>query len=179
MTTVSSAIIIASMGSRMFEEPERASKTRLLSDTASLGSAALTLFFVFLANALWSAIGPTAVAVFSALVQTGITTRLVLLCLFFAGGFGAFAFRTSKQVWYGHVACVIALVTAWNMIARLAIQIQAADVVALAGAGYVLVRGFVNIQEGHDREQQAADIFRQAYARAQMTDAHVAGDAGR
>jgi hypothetical protein len=139
----------------MFEEPERTSKKRLLSDTTSLASAALTLFFVFVANALWSVIGPTVVAVFSALVQTGITTRLVLLCLFFGCGFGLFAFRTLKQVWYGHVACVIALVTAWNMIGRLAIQIQPADVLALVGAGYILVRGFVNIREGHDREQQA------------------------
>jgi hypothetical protein len=155
MTTVTSTIIIGSIRSRMFEEPERASKKRLLSDTTSLASAALTLFFVFLANGLWSIIGPTLVAVFSALVQTGIPTRLVLLCLFFGGGFGLFAFRTLKQAWYGHVACVIALVTAWNMIARLAIQIQAADVLALVGAGYILVRGFVNIQEGHDRQQQA------------------------
>jgi hypothetical protein len=41
------------------------------------------------------------------------------------------------------------------MIGRLAIQIQSADVLALVGAGLILMRGFVNIQEGHDREQQA------------------------
>jgi hypothetical protein len=132
----------------MFEEPERPSQKHLLSESASVASAALMLASVLPANALWNVIGPTLVEVFSALVQTGITTRVVLLCLFFGCGFGLFVFRTLRQVWYGHAVCVVALVTAWNMIARLAIQIQAADVLALAGAGCILVRGFVNIQEG-------------------------------
>jgi hypothetical protein len=132
----------------MFVDRARESKQRV---TVSLASTALTLFAVLVTNALWSVIGPPLIAALSALVQTGITTRLVLFGLFFAGGFGVFVFRTLKQVWYGHVACVVALVTAWNMIGRLAVQIQPADVLALAGTAYVLVRGFVNIQEGHKR----------------------------
>jgi hypothetical protein len=109
------------------------------------------LCLAFLANAVWAVVGPTLVAVLSALVQTGITTRLVLLGLFFAACLGWSAFRRLKPIWYGRVACAVALAVAWNMIARLAVQIQPADVLALVGAAGVLVHGLVNIQEGHDQ----------------------------
>ncbi len=113
------------------------------------------LLSVSLAIALWNVVGPTLNAVLSALVQTGVTTRLVLLGLFLAGGLGVFTLRLLKQVWYGYAACVIALVVAWNMIARLAIQIQAAEVVALAGAACLLVHGLLNIRRGHDKQAGA------------------------
>jgi hypothetical protein len=78
-----------------------------LSDTITWTSAAITLFVVLLVNELWNYIGPDLVAVFSALVQTGITTRLVLLGLFFGLGIAIFALRRWKQVWYGHAVCVV------------------------------------------------------------------------
>jgi hypothetical protein len=137
----------------MFEQRERESKKRMAPGAFEPLAAVLTLFFVFLCNALWNVIGPTLVAVLSALVQTGVTTRLVLWGLFSAAGFGLFAFKTFKQVWYGHATCVIALVVAWNMIARLAVEIQSGDVAALAGAACVLVHGLVNIQEGNMQTQ--------------------------
>jgi hypothetical protein len=146
--------MISSTGMRMLEQAEPASKTRRLPETLTLGWAGLTLLSASAVNAVWSIVGPDLVAVFSALVQTGITTRLVLLGLFFAGGFSVFALRTWKQVWYGHLACVVGLVIAWNMIANLAIEIQGASVVALVAAGFILVRGLVNIQEGRERESQ-------------------------
>ena len=110
---------------------------------------ALTLMLVagLLASAVWSAIGPTLYAVLAALVQTGVTTRLVLLCLFLGGGVALFALRRLKQVWYGRVACVAALAACWQLLASLAVQMQAVDVLALAGAGYILVRGLVNIDQ--------------------------------
>ena len=63
-----------------------------------------------------------------------------------------FTLRMLKQVWYGHAACVVALVVAWNMIARLAIQIQAADVV-LWRAACLLVHGLLR-RQGHDKEMR-------------------------
>jgi hypothetical protein len=134
----------------MFEDHAERTKSLALG-ILEPGPVLLTLFLVVLANAVWSITGPTLVAVLSALVQTGNPTRLVLLGLFFAVSFGLFALRTLKQVWYGHLACVVALATAWNMIARLAVRIDPTDVVALVGVAYVLVRGLVNIQEGHVR----------------------------
>jgi hypothetical protein len=134
----------------MFEDQVERTKSLALG-ILEPGPVLLTLFLVVVANALWSIVGPTLVAVLSALVQTGIPTRLVLLGLFFAAGFALFALRTVKQVWYGHLACVVALATAWNMIARLAVRIDPTDVLALVGAAYVLVRGLVNIQEGQVR----------------------------
>jgi hypothetical protein len=131
----------------MFEPQVSPSKRRVALD-ADLALAGFTVVAVILANALWNVVGPTLVEVLSALVQTGVTTRLVLLGLFAAGAFGVFVFRTLLPVWYGRAACVVAVVVAWNMIARLAIQIQAADVVALVGAAYLLVRGLVHIQAG-------------------------------
>jgi hypothetical protein len=130
----------------MFEQRVSASQRRLALDidAASIG---LMLAAVFGLNAGWNVIGPTIVAVLSALVQTGITTRLVLLAAFSAAVFGLFALRTFKPLWYGRMGCVVALVVAWNEIARLAIQIQAADVVALVAAAYLFVRGLVSIQE--------------------------------
>jgi hypothetical protein len=129
----------------MFEQRVSPSQRRLALDldAASIG---LLLAAVFGVNTVWSVIGPTSLAVLSALVQTGITTRLLLLAVFTAGAFGLFALRTFIPLWYGRIGCVVALVVAWNEIARLAIQIQAADVVALVAAAYLFVRGLVNIQ---------------------------------
>ena len=138
--------------SSLFGHREAGSRKRLPAEIAEPVSAIVMLLSVFLASALWNVVGPTLNAVLSALVQTGVTTRLVLLGLFLAGAFGVFTLRMLKQVWYGHAACVVALVVAWNMIARLAIQIQAADVVALAGAACLLVHGLLSIRQGHDKE---------------------------
>ena len=107
----------------MFEDQVEKTKNLTLG-ILEPGPVLVTLFLVVVANAVWSVIGPALVAVLSALVQCGITTRLVLLGLFFAGSFGLFALRTVNQVWYGHLACVVALTTAWNMIARLAVRID-------------------------------------------------------
>jgi hypothetical protein len=106
----------------------------------------LMVLFGLLAGLVWSLIGPTVMSVFSALVQTGIPTRLVLLSLFFACGFGLFAFRTANQVWYGHAICGLALAAAWNLLGMLAVQVQSVDVLALVAAGCVLMHGLVNIQ---------------------------------
>jgi hypothetical protein len=117
----------------------------------SLAAAILMLFLGLLASAIWSLISPTPIAVFSALVQTGFVTRLAFLGLFFGGAFGLFTFRTVKRGWSGHVQCIIALATAWSMFERLAVRIQAVDGLALAAAGYLLARGLVSTQEGHNR----------------------------
>jgi hypothetical protein len=115
----------------------------------------LMALFGLLAGVVWSVIGPTLTSVFSALVQTGIPTRLVLLSLFFACGFGLFAFRTANQVWYGHVVCGVALAAGWNLLGMLAVQVQSVYVLALAVAGYMLVRGLVDIQEGSEEDAHA------------------------
>ena len=126
-------------------------RTRSTSGTVSVASAAVLVCAGLLASAVWSVISPTPIAAFSALVQTGIPTRLVLLGLLFGCGVGLFAFRTRKQVWYGHVLCVVAVAMAWDMLRRLAITISSADVLGLFASGYLLVRGLVDIQEGHER----------------------------
>ena len=69
-------------------------RTRSTSGTVSVASAAVLVCAGLLASAVWSVISPTPIAVFSALVQTGIPTRLVLLGLLFGCGVGLFAFRT-------------------------------------------------------------------------------------
>jgi hypothetical protein len=116
-------------------------------------AAILILIAGLAASAVWSAVGPTLMGVLAALVQTGVTTRLVLSCLVFASAFALFTFRTAKQVWYGYLACVAAVAAVWNLFASLAVQFQAADVVGLVFASYVLVRGLVNIREGERRAE--------------------------
>jgi hypothetical protein len=110
----------------------------------------LMLLAGLVASAVWSSIGPPLYGVLAALVQTGVTTRLVLLCLFFSCGVALFALRTLKQVWYGRIACVGALAACWQLLGSLAVQMQPVDVLALVGAGYILVRGLVNIGPGSD-----------------------------
>jgi hypothetical protein len=130
---------------------EHARRKPSTSETVSVASAVVIVCSGLLASAVWSLIGPTPIAVFSALVQTGVPTRLVLLGLLFGCGFGLFALRTVKPVWYGHVLCVVAVAMGWDMLRRLAITIQPAEVLGLFASGYLLVRGFVDIQEGYER----------------------------
>jgi hypothetical protein len=117
-------------------------------ETTSVASAMLLVFCGLLASAAWNFLGPTLIGVFAALVQTGFVTRLVLLGLFFASAFALFALKTLNQVWYGYLACVVALAAAWTLLASLAVQMQTVEVLELAAAGYMLVRGLVNIREG-------------------------------
>jgi hypothetical protein len=113
-----------------------------------LPSAISMVVLAIIASTIWDRISPDPIAVFSALVQTGVTTRVVLLCLFFVVAFVLYLFRTIKRTWYGYVEAVAGLAIGWEMIASLAIQIQAVSVVALVAGGYLLARGLVNIQEG-------------------------------
>jgi hypothetical protein len=125
-------------------------RTRLISPTLNLPSATGLVCGGLVAAALWDYFGETPIEVFSALVQTGVPTRLVLLVLLFACGAGLFAFRTRNQIWYGHVVCVVAVAMAWDMIRRLAIEIQPADVLGLAASLYLLVQGLTEIQTGRE-----------------------------
>jgi hypothetical protein len=114
----------------------------------NLPGAASMVVLAVVASHLWDRVSPEPLAVFSALVQTGFTTRFLLLCLFFVGAFVLYLFRTVRRTWYGYIEAVAGLAIGWEMIASLAIQIQAVSVVALVAGGYLLARGLVNIQEG-------------------------------
>jgi hypothetical protein len=123
-------------------------RTRSTTETVTLASGSATVGAGLLSSIVWNQVGDTPIAVFSALVQTGTPTRLVMLGLLFGCGVALLAFRTWNQVWYGHASCVVAVALAWDMLRRLAIQIQPADVLGLAASLYLLVRGFVDVQEG-------------------------------
>lgn len=127
---------------------DRPPHARSTSETVTWASSAAIVAGGLLTSFVWGAISPTPIAVFSALVQTGVTTRLVLVGLLFGCGAALFAFRTWNQIWYGHAVCVVAVAVAWEMLRRLAIQIQPADVIGLALSLYLLVRGLVDVQEG-------------------------------
>jgi hypothetical protein len=100
----------------------------------------------------WDRVSPDPIAVFSAVVQTGFPTRVVLLCLFFICACACYLFRTLKRTWYGYLECVAGLTIGWQMIASLAIEIQAHYVIGLVAGGYLLARGLVNVQHGRVSE---------------------------
>jgi hypothetical protein len=131
-------------------KPE-APRPRGTTDTVTLASASAIVGAGLLTSLAWSSVSDTPIAVFSALVQTGVPTRLVMLGLLCGCGAALFALRTRNQIWFGRAVSAAAVALAWDMLRRLAIQIQAADVIGLAMALYLLVRGLVDVQEGLSR----------------------------
>ena len=123
----------------------------------SIGGQVLFVLGIIVMSALQPILQPYNDAAANYIVRTISTVvvnyygRLFLEVAFLGAVYGLYRLKKSKQRLYGGLECGFAVLTAWLVFERLSAIISLNEVVALIGAGYLLVRGLTNYSEGRDK----------------------------